>query len=353
MGRPDRPASSNPHGPLRNRIVLRILGSALGPLLTGLSAVRYRSASGVVVLPVQFARDRAGGVVTVARAASKRWWRHFRRAAPAELWIDGAWRAVTVHTLAGDDARSAVRRYVAEFPSARRAFGAALELPLDSRMLRVDGDLGSDALLAGSRFRRAWTVVVATAEMVGFLTPALVGVLTAAASWPVSLVLMVAAGAIEGALLGLGQVSVLRLALPTLRSGRWIALTSVAAAAAYIVGMGPSTWAASLGALPSAGKATLGAFAGVALLASIGTAQWYELRRHVREAWPWILWVGIAWLLALAVFLAIAMPLWQQGQPWWVTVTIGVGAGAAMATVQAAVTAVGMDRLLFRRGGSM
>jgi hypothetical protein len=341
-----RPAPARRGGAL-NRTVLWALGSVLGPLLRGFSAVRYTSASGVVVLlPVQLARDAHGGDIAVAWSGSKRWWRHFRRPASAELWVDGSWRGVTVRALKGDDADAAVRRYVARFPSARRALRPAPgPAPRGSQMLRVDGPL-EDALLSGASLRRTWIVTVAIAELLGFVAPAMVGVLTVAAPWPAALSLVVAAGALEGAMLGWGQVVVLRRALPGVRSARWVALTSAAAVLAYAIGMGPSTWASGFVKMPVAAQAILAVLAGTALLASIGTAQWLELRRHAHHAWRWILWVAFAWLAALAAFLAIATPLWQPGQPVWTTVLIGGGAAIVMATLQAGVTAVGLDRML-------
>jgi hypothetical protein len=344
----DTPAPA--HRGVLNRMVLWALGSVLRPLLSGFSAVRYTSESGVVVLPVQLARDGHGGDIAVAWAASKRWWRHFRRPASAELWIDRSWRRVTLRVVTGDDAEAAARRYIARFPSARRALRPAGSASKESRMLRVDGPL-EDALLRGASLRRTWIVTVAIAEIVGFLTPAVVGGLTATAPWPAALTLMAAAGGIEGALLGWGQAVVLRRALPGVGSARWVALTSGAAVLAYVIGMAPSTWAGGFVELPVSAQGMLGILGGVTLLASIGAAQWLELRRHVRHAGTWILWVAVAWLAALGAFLAIASPLWQPGQPIWATVLIGVGAAIVMAAVQATVTAVGLDRLLKSRHG--
>jgi hypothetical protein len=53
----------------------------------------------------------------------------------------------------------------------------------------------------------------------------------------------------------------------------------------------------------------------VLLLCSMGTAQWLVLRRIEVDA-PW--WIGVtaaAWVAGLAVFLAVATPLWREGQP--------------------------------------
>jgi hypothetical protein len=136
--RPDLPIDGSHGGGLWNRAMLRALGSPLAPLLGGFTAVRYTTGSTVVVLPVQLARHDDGVDIAAAHASLKRWWRHFRSAAPAELWVDGGWEHVELRVLAGDDARAASRRYVARFPSARRSFAPAGAADPDIRMLRAD-----------------------------------------------------------------------------------------------------------------------------------------------------------------------------------------------------------------------
>lgn len=81
------------------------------------------------------------------------------------------------------------------------------------------------------------------------------------------------------------------------------------------------------------------------LLLTVGTAQWVELRRQVVRAGRWVAVTALAWCLALAVFFAVAAPLWQEGQAFWLTLVIGVVAGLAMALTMAAVTGWGMVRL--------
>jgi len=43
------------------------------------------------------------------------------------------------------------------------------------------------------------------------------------------------------------------------------------------------------------------------------------LRRHVARAGRWVLITAAAWLGGLTVFLLVASPLWQEGQPLAVT----------------------------------
>jgi hypothetical protein len=85
---------------------------------------------------------------------------------------------------------------------------------------------------------------------------------------------------------------------------------------------------------------------GSCLLASIGTAQWLELRNHVPHAGRWIAGTAAAWCIALAAFAAISTPLWQEGQATWLRVVIGVLAGLVMAVTMAAVTGLVMRSLL-------
>lgn len=148
--RPDLPIDSSHGGRLWNRAMLRALGSPLAPLLGGFTAVRYTTGSTVVVLPVQLARHDDGVDIAAAHASRKRWWRHFRSAAPAEVWIDGRWEPVKLRVLAGDEARASSRRYLARFPSARRSFAPTNGADADIRMLRADVDLRSRSRRAAS-----------------------------------------------------------------------------------------------------------------------------------------------------------------------------------------------------------
>ncbi|MFC5139818.1 hypothetical protein ACFPK1_16375 [Actinomycetospora rhizophila] len=197
---------------------------------------------------------------------------------------------------------------------------------------------------------RAWILVVALAELVGFALPAVVGVLTAASSTAVALAALVVAGAVEGTVLGAGQVAVLRRALPAVSVSRWVGATAGAAALAYLLALLPSAAASVVAGWPVPVVVGVGAVLGVLVLLVIGAAQWLELRRHVVGAATWIGVTALAWLLGLGVFLAAATPLWHPGQPLVVAVVIGLGAGALMAVAMAAVTGVGLVRLLARAG---
>lgn len=200
----------------------------------------------------------------------------------------------------------------------------------------------SAAPLRGARLLTTWCAAVTVGECVGFAAPAVAGALTVDLAETTAIPIVLAAGAVEGAVLGWTQAVVLKHAVPSLRRGRWTALTAVAAVAAYLLGFTASV-AGSI--LPVGPAAVTGVAAGSLLLLTLGSAQWLELRDHLPRAARWIAWTGVGWLAALGVFLAIATPLWHPGQATGTVVGIGVGAGLAMAFVQAAVTGWGLVRL--------
>lgn len=200
--------------------------------------------------------------------------------------------------------------------------------------------------LRGRALVLTWIATVSLGEGLAFLAPAFAGVAMASLPPVEGGLLLLAAGAMEGAILGWAQARVLRRALPTLRSRRWIALTATGAFAAYCLGFVMTALAAT------EGLSTILAMSatGILLLSSIGIAQWQELRHHVRDADRWVVWTAAAWLCGLATFLLIATPLWHTGQSAATAIAIGVVAGLAMATAQAVVTGWGLLRLLRNRG---
>lgn len=196
----------------------------------------------------------------------------------------------------------------------------------------------------------SWTVA---GEVLGFVAPAVLGVVSAGWSPWGAIPTMVAAGAVEGLVLGGAQAHALVPFVPGLRSTRFAVGTALAAALAYLLGMLPSALGPRLVEAPRMAVVSAGIVGGIVLLCSIGTAQWLELRRHAGRAWTWIATTAAAWLLGLAAFLLIAVPLWHPGQGSAAMVAIGLVAAAAMATTVAVVTGWALRRLLARRvGGS-
>lgn len=238
----------------------------------------------------------------------------------------------------------------------RRAF-PRMTLPTDAEFVAIDLDRGArpaqasppaEPVLRGRPLVRRWFLTVTAAEFTGFAVPAAVGALTASARPALALPALLAAGAIEGGLLGLGQALVLRRALPALRRRRWVIATATAAVLAYAIGLAPSTFATSIGTWPVALAVAAAAVLGSALLASIGTAQWLVLRDHVPRARRWIATTAAAWLVGLGVFMGFTMPLWHAGQPIALTIAIGMAGGLLMAATTAAITGIALRRLLER-----
>ncbi|HZM83019.1 MAG TPA: hypothetical protein VFC19_45460 [Candidatus Limnocylindrales bacterium] len=195
---------------------------------------------------------------------------------------------------------------------------------------------------------RRWMVFVTLGELAGFVAPALAGALLSAAAVnaATTLLVMLSAGAVEGTILGWAQASALRKDLPGLPRYRFAAATGLAAVVAYAVGMLPSTLGGRLAGVHPLILGAAAAAGAVVLLGSIGTGQWLVLRRVVPRAGWWIAATAGAWAAGLSVFLLVATPLWQQGQPLWLTVVIGILAGALMAATVAALTGLAAARLL-------
>ena len=187
-----------------------------------------------------------------------------------------------------------------------------------------------------------WVLVVTLGEAVGFTVPAAVGVAVTGSWGPLAtLVAIVLAGSVEGAMLGAAQADCLYRwrVLPIRRW--WIAATSVGAAVAWSLGMLPSTfdlrWTAATAVVAGVG--------GLMLLTSLPSAQYFVLRDHVRRAALWIPINIAAWLLGIAWTLAPS-PVVDQSTPAGALILIYGVAGFCMAATVAVVTGVGMIRLL-------
>lgn len=198
------------------------------------------------------------------------------------------------------------------------------------------------------RLWRRWLVIVAAGEIVGFVVPVIAGIWSSDLAPALQLTALCAAGLAEGACLGASQAFVLRDPLPVLRPRRWVLATSLAAGAAWFLGMLPSTTQALWSTWPRASVLVIGGLLGGALLASIGTAQALVLPRRLGGRWAWVGWTALGWGAGLTAFTMLATPLWHEGQARWVTIVVGVGAGVVMAVTMSAVTGVGAVRLARR-----
>jgi len=193
-----------------------------------------------------------------------------------------------------------------------------------------------------------WVAVVAGAELAGFLSPALVGVATASAPQLVATPALVVAGCVEGLLLGAGQASCLRRSLSGFPTARWVVATTVGAAICWLIGMLPTLTHSWWSEWPLPVAIVAGVLLGTLLLATLGTAQVVALPPSTAGGLGWIVATAGAWCAGLAVFSAVTTPLWHAGQAWWQLLAIGVVGGALMAVTMAAVTGLGMLRLVRR-----
>jgi hypothetical protein len=188
-----------------------------------------------------------------------------------------------------------------------------------------------------------WVLVVTLGEAVGFSVPAAAGVAVTGASWGplATLIAIVLAGSVEGAMLGAAQADCLYRwrVLPARRW--WVVATSVGAAVAWSLGMLPSTFDLRWTAATVVGAGV----GGLLLLTSLPLAQYFVLRDHVRRPALWIPINIAAWLLGIAWTLAPS-PVVDQSTPTGALILIYGVAGFCMAATVAVVTGVGMIRLL-------
>jgi hypothetical protein len=190
---------------------------------------------------------------------------------------------------------------------------------------------GTDAFL------RRWVACTIAGEAAGFTVAAALAATQDLTHTP-ALVILLGAGAIEGALLGRGQAMAMsRLQLPGAILRLWPVATSVAAMVAWSIGLIPgsleriswSSWAAWL----------LAGVLVVALLASIPTAQFMLLRTTLPTAGRWIRFNAIAWLLGLSWTLA-PPALVKPDTPVISEIGVYAIAGVLMATTVAIITAL-------------
>lgn len=104
----------------------------------------------------------------------------------------------------------------------------------------------------------AWVLWVTGGEVLGFTLPAIVGTAAASHSEASVALALVLAGTMEGAVLGLAQAQVAVRVLPGLHRGRWVGLTALGAALAWVAGLVPtvtypvwSDWPAAAIAVPA------------------------------------------------------------------------------------------------------
>lgn len=196
---------------------------------------------------------------------------------------------------------------------------------------------------------RRWVGHVILGETVGFLIPAsgfAIAWVLGLSPWA-ALVLQVALGFGEGALLGLAQALALRGTRAQVPVARWTVVTGLAASMAWGLGVAPVTLLDSGVSLDPQQPLTLLVLVvgGAVLLLSIPVAQWTVLRKVVARAWRWIPVNMAAWLIGISFTLA-PTPFVDESSPVALAALLFGTGGLLMATTVALLTGLGLRRML-------
>jgi UPF0716 family protein affecting phage T7 exclusion len=150
---------------------------------------------------------------------------------------------------------------------------------------------------------------------------------------------MIAAGTLEGVIVGFAQWLVLRRRLRRLSRWEWITATAIGALLAWAIGMAPSTLMAlnqSAGSSPppemsDAVKYALAAVMGAALGMILGAPQWRVLRRYSSGASLWVWANAAAWGVGMPVVFigAGASPVGASALSVALTVVVTIAAAGA------------------------
>jgi hypothetical protein len=202
--------------------------------------------------------------------------------------------------------------------------------------------LGVHAAWRSRARRHRWLLLVTLAEAIAFLVPTCAGVLTANAGigGVAQAALLIAAGLVEGLVLGAGQACAFPLPV---RRTRYALLTAVGAGIVWssvmlLIGVvGGET-------VPVAIRIVAGVATVLVGLAAIGSSQWFELRHHAERAHRWIPWTAVAWAAAMPFSFAPG-PLVDESTPLSSHVVLWGCGGLLMAYVMALITWQGVRRL--------
>jgi hypothetical protein len=184
-------------------------------------------------------------------------------------------------------------------------------------------------------FYRRWVGCTVAGEAAGFTVAAALAE-THDVSSASDYAIVLAAGAIEGALLGRAQaIALTRLQLPSGIRRLWPVATSAAAVVGWSVGLIMSGIQKTALWTPLAWLLT--AVLAVVLVISIPTAQFLLLRTAVATASQWIRFNAVAWLLGMSWTFALARLITAE-TPIVSEIGMYAIAGALMATTVALIT---------------
>lgn len=190
-------------------------------------------------------------------------------------------------------------------------------------------------------WNRDWIKACVIGELIGFVPPAVTGAALVAleASEIVLVAGLVAAGVLEGLVLGRAQDAVLQRLIPDVTG--WPAATAVAAGLAWMAGMGGSSLVGAVGA-----KGLIVAVPGWIIgLFAMGVLQSWRLRPVVRDARWWIPVTTVAWLVGVAIPV-IALSVVPNQWPPAVHVLVAIPAAVAMGATVGAITGRTLNRFV-------
>ncbi len=178
-------------------------------------------------------------------------------------------------------------------------------------------------------------------ELIGFLPPAATGaaLVVLGVSELVLVAGLVAAGVLEGLVLGRAQGIVLRQLIPGVTC--WAEATGVAAGLAWLAGMGGSSLVGAVGA-----KGLIVAVPGwiIGLLA-MGVLQSWRLRSVVPDAKRWIPATTLAWLIGVTIPV-VALSVVPNQWPPAVHILVAIPAAVAMGATVGAITGRTLNRFV-------
>lgn len=149
-----------------------------------------------------------------------------------------------------------------------------------------------------------WLSLVVLAASGGFVPPAIAMAFSVTEGWDgvSQFGLLVFAGLLQGFALGIGEVIALRRGPLRVPAGRWILVTTLAMGAAWLVGLLPGSFSQVDWSNPVVVVAMIVAV--IAVLLIVPLAQWFILRSRVRDAWRWLLIMGVATALGVGALLS-------------------------------------------------
>jgi hypothetical protein len=185
--------------------------------------------------------------------------------------------------------------------------------------------------------------------MAGFAVPSAAGAISYALDVPelVLPLLLIPAGAGEGAVLGYAQWLVIRRVFPGITARAWVGLTASAAALAWALALIPSTVSDAFNP-PVWLLIAIWIPASPFFLLSIGGAQWLALRHHAEPAGRWVVINAIAWPVGVLMPI-IALSLVPNGAPAIAWAVAGLAGGVAMGATVGAITGRTLVKLAAER----